>query len=264
MIGIYTENIKGIPSLVVVRADKQNEPLPVLMYYHGFTSAKEHNLPLAYILAEKGYRVILPDSLYHGARSEGMTMKQMQLSFWDIVLENVADIQLIKDWLTENELILQDLIGVAGTSMGGMTTTAALTQYPWIKAAAVMMGTPNLTAYADILLNQYISQDDKKELSEDTVNKVYTDIEKIDLSKHMETLRERPLFFWHGDQDPVVPFEHAHSFYKAAVKQYTNIDRIYFLKEKGRDHKVSRFAMLAVAKWLDKHLLVAIPNESNI
>ncbi|HLQ71272.1 MAG TPA: esterase, partial [Bacillota bacterium] len=62
MIGIYKENVKTIPALVVVDSTKTTEALPILTYFHGFTSAKEHNLPLAFLMAEKGFRVILPDS----------------------------------------------------------------------------------------------------------------------------------------------------------------------------------------------------------
>ncbi|MUV36535.1 Esterase [Lentibacillus sp. JNUCC-1] len=253
MIGVFSESIKGIPSLIVVQADRQNEPLPVFIYYHGFTSAKEHNLPLAYILAEKGYRVILPDSLYHGNRAEGLDMEQMQLSFWDVVFENISDVKTIYDWLSDSELVLEGRIGIGGTSMGGMTTTAALTQYPWIKTAAVMMGTPKLTEYADMLVDQY-QRTSGKAINQETIKNVYSKLTKIDLSRHMEKLNDRPVFFWHGDKDPVVPFEQSHSFYKEAVKQYKHTDRIYFLKEKDRDHKVSRFAMLAAVKWVENHL----------
>jgi len=48
MIGVYREEINRNPSLVVVDAAKAEEALPLIVYYHGCTSAKEHNLPVAY------------------------------------------------------------------------------------------------------------------------------------------------------------------------------------------------------------------------
>ena len=42
----------------------------------------------------------------------------------------------------------QEQIGLAGTSMGGIVTLGALTQYKWIKAAVSLMGMP---AYEDYL-----------------------------------------------------------------------------------------------------------------
>src|SRR5699024_2084919 len=48
-----------------------------------------------------------------------------------------------------------DRIGVSGLSMGGITTNAALTQYDWIKSAAVLMGTPSPIAFTEWLLKNY-------------------------------------------------------------------------------------------------------------
>src|SRR5699024_2251101 len=116
MIGITSEKINDIPRLMVSKTEDAHKPLPVLTYFHGFTSAKEHNLPLAYLMAEKGYRVILPDSDLHGARlKKDKSEEERQLSFWDIVLSNVDDMAHIKKYLDENGLLLNDRIGVAGT-----------------------------------------------------------------------------------------------------------------------------------------------------
>src|SRR5690625_5255775 len=123
MIGIYKRKAENIPYLVIVNHDKELEALPTVIYSHGFTSAKEHNLPLAYLLAEKGFRVILPDSKYHGEREQAPSDLKRQLSFWDSVMQNVKELQIIKDKLDEEGLIMEQKIGLAGTSMGGITTS---------------------------------------------------------------------------------------------------------------------------------------------
>src|SRR5699024_2988148 len=105
---------------------------------HGFTSAKEHNLPFAYLLATKGYRVILPDSKHHGEREGNITVEKRELSFWNIVLQNINDLNTLKNALDEMDLILNNRIGIAGTSMGGITAASALTQYDWIQSSAVL------------------------------------------------------------------------------------------------------------------------------
>ncbi|WP_077623076.1 prolyl oligopeptidase family serine peptidase [Sediminibacillus massiliensis] len=254
MISVYKENWKGIPVLVVVNAQKINEPLPVLTYFHGYTSAKEHNLPLAYLLAEKDYRVVLPDCLLHGEREEDISNSERHMQFFNIVGENLKDLQTIKETLEEKELLLDGRFGVAGTSMGGITTSAALTQYSWIKAAAILMGSPKLTDYAGLLVKEMQNNRFNFTMSDQEIDQTYQALSKIDLSKQPEKLFERPLFFWHGEADQVVPFDHSYRFYEEVVPQYKNPENIRFLREVGQGHKVSRFAILETVDWFDLQL----------
>ena len=71
MIQIHKEIVKGVPLLHVVKAGHEEKMLPLIFFIHGFTSAKEHNLHFAYLLAEKGFRVVLPDAILHGERTDG-------------------------------------------------------------------------------------------------------------------------------------------------------------------------------------------------
>lgn len=253
MIGVYKETIQSIPSLIVVETEKKNEALPVVTYFHGFTSAKEHNLPLAYLLAEKGYRVILPDSMYHGEREPDVPTLKRQISFWEIVMQNVTELQLIKSYLDDQGLLLDERFGIAGTSMGGITTSAALTQYPWIKAAAILMGSPKITTFAKTLVESFKKLGNLP-VTDEMIESLYQQLEKMDLSKQPEKLNDRPLLFWHGENDSVVPFDHSYTFYDEAAKLYSSKGKIHFIKEANTDHKVSRHAILETVKWFDKHL----------
>ncbi|MCM3399232.1 prolyl oligopeptidase family serine peptidase [Oceanobacillus profundus] len=253
MIGIYTETIQTIPCLVVVDAEKKNEALPVITYFHGFTSAKEHNLPLAYLLAEKGFRVVLPDSMYHGEREPDIPKLKKQVSFWNIVMQNVKELATIKSFFESKGLILEDRFGVAGTSMGGITTSAALSQYSWIKVAAILMGSPKITTYAKTLVESFKKVGDLP-VTEEMIESLYEQLENYDLSKQPEKLNDRPLLFWHGESDSVVPFDHSYTFYDEVQMVYRNKENIKFIKEPNQNHKVSRSAILETVKWFDKHL----------
>lgn len=57
-----------------------NQELPLIIFIHGFQSAKEHNLHYAYLLAEKGC-VLLPDVIHHGERGAGLSDSQMMPRF---------------------------------------------------------------------------------------------------------------------------------------------------------------------------------------
>ena len=253
MIAVVQEEIHSIPSLVVVKANQIKKPLPLLLYIHGFTSAKEHNLTIAYLLATEGFRVVLPDCQYHGDRENEISTTERQISFWDIVMQNVGELSIIKGYFEQQGLILNNRIGVAGTSMGGITTAAALTQFPWIKVAAVLMGSPKITTYAKTLVNSFKKMGDLP-ISEEMVEQLYEQLKKYDLSKQIDTLANRPLLFWHGEHDTVVPFDHSYTFYDEIKNQYENLDHIRFIREENRGHKVSRNAILETVKWFIKFL----------
>ncbi|WP_152657291.1 alpha/beta fold hydrolase [Oceanobacillus sp. CFH 90083] len=254
MIGIYQEPIEGIPCLHVVDQKYTGEERPVVIYYHGFTSAKEQNLPIAYMLADKGCRVLLPDALHHGERSKGLSDDKRQLAFFEIVLKNIDELGVLRQYLLQNKLLKDQGLGVAGTSMGGITTSAALVKYPWVDAAAVMMGTPKLQAYARQLLH-YVEKNGQSPFTKEELDHLFEKLAEIDLSAHMESLYERPLMFWHGENDKVVPFEQSHSFYQTVEPAYTNKSNLQFIGEKGREHKVSVPAMHRAAEWFERHLL---------
>lgn len=253
MVGVLKINIKNIPSLVVVPLDKQNEPLPTVTYFHGFTSSKEFNLAVAYLLADEGCRVILPDSKYHGERSGDITPLERQVFFWDIVKANIQELETIKNHFAHQNLIQDDLFGVAGTSMGGITTAAALTQYDWIKTAAVMMGSPKMMEYADLTVDKFQGADDLP-VTEVELDDLFASLKLLDLSLQPEKLHNRPVLFWHGEADDVVPAEHAKSFYEDVKDTYENKNHIRLILEANRNHKVSRYAILETVKWFKKYL----------
>ncbi|CQR46999.1 esterase [Paraliobacillus sp. PM-2] len=254
MIHINKEYWNDIPVLIVEEGEHINKPLPVLTFIHGFTSAKEHNLPLAYLLAGKGYRVILPDCHLHGEREGDITTEKRQMEFFEIIKQNVIEIEQIKQKLDEKDLIKDGRFGLAGTSMGGMTTAAAITQYPWIKTAGILMGTPKLTTYMKRLIEELKRRGLTDSISEKELNSILEESSKLDLSLQPEVLAGRPLFFWHGEEDPVVPFDHSYSFHESVISLYKNPENIRFLREVGRGHKVSRFATIETVDWFELQL----------
>ncbi|QGH35641.1 prolyl oligopeptidase family serine peptidase [Gracilibacillus salitolerans] len=254
MIEISKEYWNDIPLLHVVDQEKKDQALPTLTYIHGFTSAKEHNLPLAYLLAEKGYRVLLPDSILHGDRETDISHAEKEIRFFDIVKQNLDDVESIYQELIAKQLLEGNRFGLAGTSMGGITTAAALTQFSWIKTAGVLMGSPKITAYAEQLIGYMKAQQKELPIPDDQLILLIDELKEMDLSLQMEKLFGRSLFFWHGEDDMVVPFDHAYSFYEEAIDHYKNPENIRFLKEIGRGHKVSRFAILEFVKWLEYQL----------
>lgn len=254
MIQIEKEQWEDIPILIVTKHASRQQALPVITYLHGFTSAKEDNLAIAYLLAEKGYRVLLPDAFLHGERTKGVDPVEQQLRFLDIVQQNVSDLETIKSMLESRNWLVDDRFGLAGTSMGGISTAAALTNYPWIKVAAVLMGSPKLSEFAQGIISVAKEQGYLSSMTDDEIKEILLGLKQFDLSLHPDRLKGRPLFMWHGEEDAVVPFTHAFSFYEKIRADYQNPAHIRFLSEKKTGHKVSRFARLEAANWFAEQL----------
>lgn len=243
-----------IPLLHIAPDAQFNESLPTVVFFHGHMSAKEHNLHYAYQLAAKGMRVLLPDAHLHGDRSEGLDEIQMSLRFWEIVLTSIEELGYIHKAVQDKGLALGE-IGIGGTSMGGITTLGALTVYPWIKTAAVMMGAANYVQLAKAQMAQFESKGFQLPITDEERKTMLNTLARFDGTKNRSVFNKRPIFFWHGEQDTTVPFEPTFNFYNALKEDYTEVpDRLRFMREKLTGHAVSRPGMLAATEWLAKHM----------
>ena len=113
MISIITKEINDLPILEICDSEKLGEELPLVFFYHGWTGCKERVLTQGYEIAKKGFRVILPDALYHGDRQEG-DVKGHVLEFWKIVLNSVKEFPTLVDYYRENVGIKDGFVGVSG------------------------------------------------------------------------------------------------------------------------------------------------------
>lgn len=254
---VIIENIQigSIPILHVVQKAKREETLPFIIFVHGFESAKENNLHYAYLLAEKGFRVVLPEAVHHGERDSSLTSLQMNLHFWDIVISTIEELPAVKNYFAEKNMIDIERIGLAGTSMGGIITLGALTQYSWIKAAVSLMGMPYYEKFSQYQLKQLEDKGVKLPFSDESKQEILSKLKKYDLSLQIEALNRRPLLFWHGMKDPVVPYSYTYQFYEKIRPVYADEpEKLHFISDKDADHKVSREGVLQLVEWFEKYL----------
>ncbi|WP_420842723.1 prolyl oligopeptidase family serine peptidase [Fervidibacillus albus] len=255
MIGIAKKNVNGIPVLEVGKYELEKKALPTVFFIHGFTSAKEHNLHYAYLLAEKNFRAVLPDVNFHGERSKPISEKERNMQFWSIVVQTIEELNGLKDTYVTSGLTLSEKIGVAGLSMGGIVTLGALSRYSWIKTAVSLMGSPAYETLSHELLGQFEKQGEKLPFTDEQVKTELKKIEKYDLSKRPDALQERPLLFWHGKNDPVIPYRHAWDFYHEVKDGYKDHpEKIQFLLDERAQHKVTREGVLKTVEWFEKYL----------
>lgn len=256
MIFVENETVCDIPVLHVAGQAEWQERLPLVIFLHGFMSVKERNLQYAYLLAKAGFRVILPEAKYHGERDQGLAPKEFYLHFWEIVLNTIREVSTVKEYYEEKGLINPEQIGVAGTSMGGIITLGALTQYEWIKSAVSLMGMPSYQKFSLWQMEQFKNQGINLPFTKEEIDQQLRVLREYDLSTQPEKLADRPLLFWHGKKDPVVPYPLTYQFYEAAKRQYQHCaERLRFITDEGAGHKVSIAGVEAAVHWFEKHLL---------
>lgn len=253
MILLIEEKINEIPVLEVVQLELKEEKLPAVFYYHGFYGEKISSLTLAYKIAAKGYRVIMPDAYYHGDRKQDVKENVLNLAFWDIVEHNIKEFETLTSHYVSEQLIDENRIGVGGTSMGGITSYGLLATYPNIKVATILMGTAYMQDYAQKLIDVY-NKNNTEKIPEQRLEEVMQQVAGYDLSRAMTRLNERPLLIWHGEKDEVVPFAYSPKFYEQAKSLYSNQTHLKFVREKDRSHHISRLSMREAAKWFEKYL----------
>lgn len=252
---VKEEKWQNIPLLHIVEDQFVEQEVPVVIFLHGFTSAKEHNLHYAYNLAKKGIRVLLPDAHLHGERAENLDEVELALRFWEVVLTSIEDLHVIHAELEVRNLIGHQKIGVGGTSMGGITTFGSLTVYDWIDTAVSMMGAPGYVALANAQITRFEEDGFKLPISTEEKEAVLNKLSTFDLTKDPSLLNKRPIYMWHGKSDRVVPYKPTHAFYTQVKNEYVDVpERISFVTDAVASHSVTRTGMLGSVDWFASHL----------
>lgn len=255
MVVVEKDKVENIPLLHVVKESEKLEKLPLVIFIHGFKSVKERNLHYAYLLAEAGFRVVMPEVLYHGERDQGLNEKEFYIRFWEMVLNTIDEIKRLKESYLKKGLIDSEKIGLAGTSMGGIVTLGALTQYKWIKAAVSLMGMPSYEEFSLWQLEQLKAQGLTLPLTAEQIDEQLRILREYDLSHQPEKLDNRPLLFWHGKKDPLVPYPLTHQFFEKVKPNYQDDpEKIRFITDQRAGHNVSLEGVDAAVDWFIHYL----------
>lgn len=236
--------------VLYVKDEQMDAKTPIVFFLHGHMSAKEHNLHYAYQLVKNGVRVVLPDAIYHGERSIGLSEIEFSMKFWDIVFQSIKEIHMLYEYGKEEGLIDTTKVGMMGSSMGGIITSAALTKYDWISSAAICMGVTSVSKLAEHQLQTIKIGGQPISLSNEQKQQATMYLKAMDLENHPEVFDEKPIIFWHGAMDNLVPMKFSYPYYEENLK---NTKAQYILEEKA-SHKVSRNGVLKVTQFVAQHL----------
>lgn len=224
---------------------KADVPLPVIIYLHGIGGTGLDELHTAYLLANGGYRVILPDAHLH-SDDDRISRAEQNLRFFEIIDQTSQTIKSYYDALLEKQWILDDAFMLAGTSMGGIITAISLKRFTFVKQAAILMGTAKLTEF----FNYTLSQLETSPLSEADYHQLLMQVEALDLSKDIDVLNNRRLFIWHGEQDDYVPYHLTEAFVEQ-LKASGQTSNLTYLTTPNHGHKVNLEARRACAAFFD-------------
>lgn len=249
MIFVTKETNNDIPMLHVVAKDNEERRVPLVIFYHGYTGEKEFDLHYAYRLAEIGYRVILPDALYHGERRGNLSFQQRELMFWEIVINSIHELEKIVNTFVTKGLANLNRVAVGGVSMGAITALGAAKHYKWLNVVASLMGTPSYVEFASLQIETLNSQQ-RNIFNEQEASEKLLLLEQYDLLKNIDVTRGKKLFLWHGKQDTVVPIDGVEKL----AKQLTNKEDVTVYVDQNAGHSVTKEAMDHFYHWMKDKL----------
>lgn len=95
----------------------------------------------------------------------------------------------------------------------------------------------------------------KLDFTKEEISSLLNELKKYDLSLQPEKLNKRPVLFWHGKQDQVVPYHSAFHFYEQNRKSYEGTEGLFeFITDEKAGHNVSNAGVVAAANWFEKHI----------
>lgn len=225
--------------------NERNTKVPLIIYYHGWSSCRVNQRFIGAVLSSFGYLVLLPDALYHGERGHFENYeKALYEYFLPTVMQNLADFHTLKDYMLENYNADKERIAVAGHSMGGYSSAGIFTHNGEVKTAVVFNGAfdwQNAILETGRRYRMPVISFDKAEKSADP-------------ACNREKIIDRPIFILHGKKDTFVPFEVQKQFYQQIREQYRNKDLIKFMSVERMNHYISVQMFNEAIMWFSKHL----------
>ncbi len=238
-------DIDGVPA-IVLKPKLDMDTYPTVVFYHGWSSSKEHQEFRGSVIAGLGYQVIIPDAMHHGERGElDYAASENSGFFWRVVLNNLNEWEKIKTYAIEKLEADPDRIAVAGHSMGGFTSAGIFTENSDIKTCIILNGSFNWLESNEEFkkrLNVHMTKE-FKELEQEVENR--NPLGRID------NLLDRPILILHGEADSMVEITPQRDFYEKLRELHRVEGGLRMVSYKNLDHFVITNMLEEMGKWLD-------------
>lgn len=212
-----------------------------IIFYHGWGTTADSYNEVAEELARRGYKVVVPEIIYHDSRNalnNPFNRQVMQNYFWKTIFESIDE---FSEFMKLLETPWQNTI-VVGSSMGGFIANGIFA------SSRDLGGLVNINGSGSFLLSEKLFRklDNRSEpsLEEELILKKYNPIEQENCNA--------PVLLMHGDSDRTIPIEGQKDFYKylTEVKGRSIVD--FFIYE-NVNHQFTEGMFNDLIIWLEKN-----------
>ncbi|MFJ8064621.1 alpha/beta hydrolase [Psychrobacillus sp. NPDC096426] len=210
-----------------------------IIIFHGWGSSVNNYVELAEYFSSLGFRVIIPEIIYHDTRNklENHFLKEVtQEYFWKTIFKSIDDSTLFFEELgvSEKEVILM------GVSMGGFIASGIYAN------GNNFAGLININGSGSFLLSEKIfrENDQRPDLTGEELNelKAYNPIGK--------SISYTPILLMHGEQDTIVSIEGQKDYFNFLTECDANYD-VVFNVYKDVNHSFTDEMLINLKQWLE-------------
>lgn len=211
-----------------------------IIIFHGWGSSVNNYVEMAEYFSSLGFRVIVPEIMYHDSRNKLEThfLKDVtQEYFWKTIYRSIDEATLCFEELG----VLEKDVILMGISMGGFIANGIYSK------GNNFAGLININGSGSFLLSEKIfrENDQRPVLSVEEINKI-TAYNPIGKNKSYS-----PVLLMHGEQDSVVSIEGQKDYFN----YLTDCDAIYdvdFNVYKDVNHSFTEEMLESLKQWLEK------------
>ncbi|RDI41942.1 alpha/beta hydrolase family protein [Falsibacillus pallidus] len=211
-----------------------------LILYHGWGGRAEGYTELAEELLEKGYKVIVPEILYHDTREpleNHYDQKTLQEYFWKIIFHTIDE---FNDLITELNIKKEEIV-LVGSSMGGFIANGIFAR------ELGLLGLANINGSGSYLLTERIfrSMDGRGSIPAELEMTLrdYDPVEKENCPSHVLLI--------HGDSDKIIPIEGQKDYY-GYLKEDQKRENVELHIHKDINHQFTTEMVSELIDWLSK------------
>lgn len=240
------KKIGCIPVVECRAEDAQNAPLVLLN--HGTGGNGLQMLEMGMRLAEKGCFCVLIDAVWHGERSDDKLRVMLETSLYkeyylDMLLLMAEDMSRLIDYYGDSKIADASRVGMSGISQGGYVAFMTMTRDSRIRAAAPIIGSPDLS-------DKYGNSMDWEDTDPTVRERV---LKEMPLS-HYEKMAGTALLIQNSMDDTVVPVTGTRRLNEKLRPLYKDRSGDYKYIEYKGGHWCNDQMMSSAVEWLSEKL----------
>jgi pimeloyl-ACP methyl ester carboxylesterase len=237
---------------VLVSRPAANEPAPLVLLSHWFSGSKEGWIERLDELNEKGWFAVAMDNRLHGERAGAGFGSLMPGGTLDlpglrrVMQATAADMSALIDHFSRDEAVDSDRIAVAGISMGGFVSFAALVNDQRIKVATPIIASPY---WGDIPGDTPVDLDSEAEADLADFTR------RNEPASRKESIPPRALLMQVGAEDVHYNVRRVELFYRELRELYGDqAERLRLIVHAGVGHECTPEMWASAVAWLEKYL----------